>query len=100
MATYETRKTGIKGQTEVLVKTGIAKVPEGWQNLTPEKAASYPFIAGYVLQDGNQWHATSMAMQAFRRLQWTQNEGQDFGSEREALDWIVAKCNEELAVLG
>lgn len=96
MATYEMRKTDIEGQTEVLVRTGIEWVPEGWERLTPEKAASHPFIAGYVLQDGSRWHATSMAKQMFRRSQWERNEGRDFGSEQAALDWVVARCDEEL----
>lgn len=99
MAAYEMRKTGIKDQTEVIARTGIAKAPEGWERLTPERAAEYPFIVGYVLRDGSRWHATSMAKQMFHRSQWTQNEGQDFRSEGEALDWVVARCDEEMAVL-
>lgn len=97
MATYETQSVGIDGETDVTVTTGIARVPTGWQNMTPEKAAQRSWLVGRISRkDRGGYHVTSYAQQTFQRNDWTQNNAADFGSYDEALGWIKSECNNVL----
>lgn len=96
MATYEARPVGIEGETDIIVRTGIAQVPDGWQNMTPEKAASHPFLIGRIGRDRGRYHVTSYAQQTFQRKDWKQNSAADFGTYDEALAWIKADCDNVL----
>jgi len=96
MATYETRATGIKDETDIVVRTGIARLPDGWQNMTAEKAAEFPFLVGRIGLDRDRYHVTSYAQQAFQRNDWKQNNAAYFGTYEEAFAWIVSECNNVL----
>lgn len=99
MAIYEARSVEIEGETDVVIKTGIAQVPDGWQNLTPEQAAQKAWLVGRISKDGNHYHVTSYAQQTFQRNDWTKNNAADFGSYDEAMAWIVSECNNVLEML-
>ena len=96
MATYETRAVGPKGETDIICRTGIALIPEGWQNMTPEQAATRPWLVGRISEDGSRYHVTSYAQQTFQHGDWKQNNAAYFGTFDEALGWIKAECNNVL----
>lgn len=95
MATYETRDIDIKGETDIVVRTGNAQVPDGW-NMTPEKAANFAFLVGRIGLDNGRYHVTSYAQQTFQRNDWKQNNAAYFGTYDEAFAWIVSECNNVL----
>lgn len=97
MATYETRETGIKGETDIVVKTGLSTVPEGWQNMTPEQAAQKAWLVGRIsLEHADRYHVTSYAQQTFQRGDWKQNSAAYLPTYDEAFAWIVSECNNVL----
>lgn len=97
MAIYETRDVGIQGETDVIVKTGMPVIPEGWQNMTPEKAARKEWLIGRISQrDRGGYHVTSYAQQVFQIADWKQNNAADFDDYDQALGWIKSECNNVL----
>ena len=97
MATYETQTTGIVGETDVTVKTGMAIVPEGWQNLTTDQAARKAFLVGRITEMWpGRFHVTSYAQQTFQRADWQENNVADLGTYDAALSWIISECNNVL----
>ena len=96
MATYEAQSTGIKGETDIVVRTGIAVVPAGWQNMTAEKAAERNWLVGRISFDKGQYRVTSYAQQTFQREDWEKNTSGAFRSYDEAFAWIVSECNNVL----
>jgi hypothetical protein len=96
MAAYETRSTGIADETDVVVKTDLAIVPPGWQNLTPDQAAQKAWLVGRISRDGARYRVTSYAQQTFQRSDWKQNSGAWSNTYDEALAWIIGECNNVL----
>jgi len=97
MATYETQSTGITGETDIVVRTGTAIVPDGWQNLTPEQAAQKAFLVGRISQENDRrFHVTSYAQQTFQRNDWRQNNAAYLSTYDEAFAWIISECNNVL----
>lgn len=95
MTIYETRDVGMKGETDVVVKTGITTTIDGW-NMTHEQVAQHPFLVGRISQRRVGYHVVSYAQQSFQRSDWRRNNWIDVATYDEALGWIKSECNNVL----
>lgn len=73
-------------------RNGPTEVVDG---LHPNYLDGGPFPVGFISQDGDHWRGTSTAKQQYNYHEWKRNEGQDFPSREEALEWIKQRAQEE-----